>query len=43
VAAKLISAKVDKKAVWESLTNIFKDVYLTDAEIERTREERILG
>ncbi len=43
VVAKLVSAKVDKKAAWESLTNIFKDVHLTDEEIERAREERILG
>ncbi len=43
VVAKLVSAKVDKRAAWESLTNIFKDVPLTDVELEKVKEERILG
>ncbi len=43
VVAKLVSAKADKRAAWESLTSIFKDAHLTDEEIEGAREERILG
>lgn len=41
VVAKIVSAKPDKKAAWNSLTEIFKGVQLTDSEIETDREERI--
>ena len=43
VVAKLVTAKADKKAAWDSMTSIFKGVNLTDKEIETEREERILG
>ncbi len=43
VVAKLVTAKADKKAAWESLTGIFKGVSMTDKEIAEAREERILG
>ena len=43
VVAKLITAKADKKAAWDSMTSIFKGINLTDKEIEAEREERILG
>lgn len=43
VVAKLVTAKADKKAAWESLTGILKGVSMTDEEIAKAREERILG
>lgn len=41
VVAKIVSAKPDKKAAWNHLTEIFKGIQLSDAEIEVAREERI--
>ncbi len=43
VVAKLVTAKVDKKAAWDSLTDIFKNISMTDEEVDKVREERILG
>ena len=43
MVAKLITAKADKKAAWDSMTSIFKGINLTDKEIEAEREKRILG
>jgi len=42
VVAKLVSAKADKKAAWDSLTGILNGIKMTDEEIDRAREERIL-
>ncbi len=41
IVAKIVSAKPDKKAAWETLTQIFSSINLTDEEIERDGEERI--
>ena len=41
VVAKIVSAKPDKRAAWGRLTDIFKDIQLSDAEIESAREERL--
>ncbi len=41
IVAKIVSAKPDKKAAWKHLTELFKDVQLTDADIEAAREERL--
>lgn len=41
IVAKIVSAKPDKKAAWNNLTEIFKGIQLSDAEIEADREERI--
>ena len=43
IVAKLVTAKPDKKAAWDSLTGIFKNIDLCDKDIEQDREERILG
>ncbi len=43
VVAKIVSAKPDKKAAWNNLTEIFKGISFTDAEIEAMREERVSG
>lgn len=42
VVAKLVTAKADKKAAWDSLTGIFKGIKIDEEDIERAREERIL-
>ena len=41
IVAKIVSAKPDKKAAWETLTQIFSGINLTDDEIDKDREERI--
>ena len=43
VVAKIVSAKPDKKAAWNHLTELFKGISFTDAEVEALREERING
>ncbi len=43
VVAKIVSAKPDKKAAWNHLTELFKGVNLSDTNIDALREERILG
>lgn len=44
VAAKIVSAKPDKKAAWEGVVNIFRsaNINLTDEQVEHDREERVL-
>lgn len=41
VVAKLVTAKADKKAAWDSLTEIFKNLNMTGEEIDADREERV--
>lgn len=45
IVAKLVTAKPDKKAAWDSITGIFRgaDISLTDEELKKAREERVLG
>lgn len=45
IVAKLVPAKPDKKTAWEQITGIFRapEMHMTDEEIDRAREERILG
>lgn len=45
VAAKIVSAKPDKKAAWAQISEIFRTsaLQMTDNEINRAKEERILG
>lgn len=44
VVAKLVTARPDKQASWDSRTGIFRspELRMTDEEIEQAREERIL-
>lgn len=44
VVAKIVSAKPDKKAAWAQVTEIFRtpEMYMTDEELRRAKEERIL-
>ncbi len=43
VVAKIVSAKPDKKAAWNHLTEVFKGVGFPDIDLDTLREERILG
>lgn len=45
IVAKIVSAKPDKKAAWAQITEIFKapELLLTDEDIRKAKEERILG
>lgn len=44
IVAKLVTARPDKKASWENIVSIFRaaDLEMTDQDIEKAREERIL-
>lgn len=41
VVAKLVTAKLDKEASWNRLTEMFRGVSLTDDDVEKIREERL--
>lgn len=41
VVAKLVTAKPDKKASWNRLTEMFRGITLTDSDVEKIREERL--
>lgn len=45
IVAKIVTAKPDKRAAWDNITGIFRDadMNLTDDDIKKAREERILG
>ncbi len=43
IVAKLVTAKPDKKAAWDSLQRLLQGVSLTDSEIDKLKEERIMG
>lgn len=45
IVAKIVPAKPDKKAAWAQITGIFRtpELQMTDKEIDRAKEERILG
>lgn len=45
VVAKLVTARPDKKASWETIVGIFRaaNIRMTEGEISAAKEERVLG
>lgn len=45
VVAKIVTAAPDKKAAWDTITNVFRGegIELTDQEIAEDKERRIAG